>query len=153
MKHMIAAGSLLAAGWMMQAPERLPMKMGLWESTVTVTTKSPGTEIPTRVMKIRNCLTVDDYLQPLGPTQAQEKCPRTHQVWTANSFSMDVSCPSLGASGHAEIKWENGLSSHGTVHMDINTGTRSFASDTVVEGHFVSAACGATTPEKPQIVE
>jgi len=148
MKPLPFFGSTLIGVAMMQMPSTPPMKLGLWEETVTATTHIPGTAIPggeVQTMKMRLCVT------PVNPfTHVPKSCKLMNIVWTPQRYSLDLSCGTT--SGHMQIDFDTPETGHGTMHMDFGTGGAvKGTSDSKVDVHFVSSSCGTVTPSNPEI--
>ena len=150
MKPLPFFGSTLIGVAMMQMPSTPPMKMGLWEETVTATTHIPGTAIPggdVQTMKMRLCVT------PVNPfTQVVKGCKLTNLVWTPQRYALDLNCGTM--SGHIQIDFDTPETGHGSMHMDFDTGGKGTGtSDSTINVHFVSSSCGTVTPTNPEFIK
>jgi hypothetical protein len=150
----VAAGVLLAG---FQLPTTPPMKLGLWESSSTITMQMPGMQMPAmppRSVKVRVCLTAETWAKALSNNNGRmNNCTRTHESYSAGHYSVDVSCPEMNGTGHFEMAFSGQDSSHGTMHMDMSPQGRHMIADSVVDSHFVSSDCGSVTPDHPQMVQ
>jgi hypothetical protein len=156
MRILLSVGSALVGGTLLfQMPATPPMKMGLWESVSTTKMSGmdmpQGMSMPNMTVKVRACMTPESYAKNLTASQRQTDCVRSHEVWTAKSFSLDISCKSGSATGHYEVTFDSPGSSHTVSHMTMNSGGHPMQMDMTSESHFVSSDCGAVTPDKPQI--
>ena len=163
MKVMTIAGSVVLLAGFFQMPSTPPMKMGLWEMTSTTTMTIPGmnTNMPARATKVRMCHTPESWANNLMPqtgrpgaqSNGQSDCVMSNQSFTGHTFSVDISCPKSGTKGHMTTTWDGSDSSHGTTHMEINSGGRSMTMDGTSTSRFVSSDCGAVKPGSAVVVQ
>ena len=137
----------------LQLPTTPPMKLGLWESSTTMTMKMPGMDMPPRTFKSRSCATAESWAKMLGSSQRTDACQRTNESFSGGHYTFDMSCPSMNGKGHADFDLSDSTATHGTVHMDMSPGGRQATSDLVVEGRFISADCGSVVPGKPELLQ
>ncbi|MGA8938894.1 MAG: DUF3617 family protein [Acidobacteriaceae bacterium] len=151
MKAWMVLGSLVLAGLPVGAP---PMKMGLWEASMTTSITRDGTATQAQVMKVRACYTAETYAAAFGSPMggAASRCTKWGDTWTSNSYTADYSCPSANGSVHVAMVWSDKESGSGSVHMVVNPSGHSVTIDTKIASHFVSADCGAVKPGAPQIM-
>lgn len=137
----------------LQLPSTPPIKLGLWESNTTMTMKMPGMAMPQQTYKSRACVTADSWAKTLGSTQRMDVCTRTNESYAGGHFTFDITCPGANGKGHADFDLTGTTSTRGTIHMELMPGRGPATSDTVVEGHFVSADCGSVVPGRPVAVQ
>jgi hypothetical protein len=158
MKMLLLAAPVLLGGAfaLFQMPATPPMRMGLWETEAV--TKMAMPDMPAgmpamgpRTTKVRSCMTPETYQKYLGASASQKDCVRSNEVWSAHSYKFDIACNSGRMAGHAEIFFDSKEASHGVTHMEMK-GPRSMTVDATTTTKFISADCGAVSPEKPEIV-
>ncbi len=157
MKTLLMVGSGLIGGALMfQLPATPPMKMGLWETTSSMTMSGaqmpPGMAGAGQTMKARQCFTPETWAKALGASQRQQSCTRTHEVYTSNHYAFDLSCPNSGTTGHFDMTFDSKESGHATLHMSMNNNGNEMNVDSTIESHFISSDCGNVSPDRPQIV-
>jgi Protein of unknown function (DUF3617) len=157
MKTLLYVGSALIGGaLMLQMPATPPMRMGLWETTSNFTMTGvqmpPGMATGNQTVKARQCFTPETWAKALGASQRQQSCTRSNEVYGANHYSFDVSCPNSGTTGHFDMTFESKESGHATLHMDMNNNGHAMSMNSTIESHFVSADCGNVSPDRPQMV-
>jgi len=151
MKIMLKPAITLLAATMLQAPARLPIKMGLWESSGAFKVKHPDGSEKTVNRVMRNCATPESWLKQMGPT-APGACPKVNEVWTKDSYSFDTACTGKPKTASVSVHFDSLESYHGS--LDIFTlpdGTPS-SMHHEFESHWVSDACGDVSPEHPVLV-
>jgi hypothetical protein len=156
MKMLVVVGaSMLAA--MFQMPATPPVKMGLWESSVAM--KMSGADLPpgmagmaNRTTVVRSCYTPESYAKAMANSQ-QGSCKRTNEVWSAKSWTFDMSCRSGQTSGHFEMFFDDKENAHGSMHMTMNAGAHAMQTDSTMTMHYLGADCGSVTADKPVIVK
>ena len=157
MNILLAHGVAILSAALLQMPAKPPMKMGLWESTTTMTMKMPDMPnmpggVP-RTTKVRSCMTPENYAKNFYNSQQQKDCTRTNETWSGGKYTVDISCPAMNSKGHLEMNVSSMESGHGTMHMDMSPGGRSMSMDMTIDTHFVSADCGSVSPDKPEIIK
>ncbi len=152
----VVGASMLAA--MFQMPAAPPVKMGLWESSVT--SKMSGEGLPpqmatmgNRITKVHSCYTPESYAKAMANNQQQKDCVRSNEVWTPKSWSFDMSCRSGQSTGHFVMNFDDGENAHGSMQLNMNAGGRAMQMDSTMNMHYLGADCGKVTPDKPEIVK
>lgn len=126
-----------------------PMKMGLWESTSTVTmTGIQMPNMPPRTIKMKRCVTQETWASNFQ-NRADSACQRSNESFTEHHYSADFSCASGNATGHVDMDFPSSESGHGKVHMEITAGEHHIVSDSSIEMHFVGDSCGSVQPGHP----
>jgi hypothetical protein len=156
---LLVATAMLAAG-MGRPLDAPPIKMGLWESTATMTMKMQGSNSPMpgmgapRAFKVHTCYTAESWAKMLANTQRQgADCVRSNEALSPKGYSVDVSCAKSNTTGHFQWTFDDPENAHATVHMDSNPGGHAMTSDMTIATHFLSSDCGSVTPDKPQMVQ
>ena len=130
-----------------QAP---PVKMGLWEKTLTLTGGPRGT----MTLKAKNCITPDTWQEMVtNSTKPQPGCT-INKAKTAKGYSFSGSCTISGGTtmeikGSSSINDEEHITSDS--HSTITRGGKITQSDTHSTSQFVSANCGAVKPGEPEV--
>jgi hypothetical protein len=158
MKLLIAkaglAGGVLLSG-LFQFPSTPPMKLGLWETTSTMSMQMPGMNAPPqppRTVKARVCVTAETWARSFGNNDRVANCTRSNESYGAKHYSFDISCPATNSSGHFEMEFSSEDSGHGKLHIDMSPNGHHAILDNVMDSHFVSSDCGGLAPGKPQVV-
>ncbi len=167
---LLAFCSLAAAAARAQdLPATPPVKMGLWESTVT--SKIGGLTIPPDVaarleamgrpvpgstphtVVTQSCMTKEEWAKSIERLNNNEaKCAYTNRTFTAQKFSFDMSCASEHGgvfSGHFEMLVDDDEHTHGTVHMKSEAAGpngQTMTIDTTLASHYLAADCGDVKP-------
>jgi hypothetical protein len=152
-----AAATLLGAMWMqplassMQTlPSTPPIKMGLWESTSTMTMTMPGKQMSPMTLTARSCYTAATWTGAFG-SDAKEGCTRSKETWANRKYSFDMSCPSKGAKGHIEVVFPTDGAGHGTAHIELDGSGQHMVMDRTFDLRFVRSDCGSVTPDSPVV--
>ena len=145
---MIVSPALLLLSVLLQAPSEPPMKMGLWETTLNVTMTTPDGSARTMTHVLRSCTTRDTWQAHLGPTSA-EACPKTHEVWTKDSYSFDIACPGQPKDASVSVHF----TTMEEQHIVVDT-YRTPSGDPVKQhldgmSHWTGADCGDVSPDRP----
>jgi len=156
-------------------PSNPPIKMGLWESSVTSTIsgltlppdivaklQAMGRPVPggTHTLVSQGCMTPDEWTKAMERMNSsnQSKCTYTNRTITAQKISFDMSCTSERGSaftGHFEMIIDDDQHSHGTAHMKGEGGPNGqpMTIDTTLSSHFVAADCGDVKPGDAKIIK
>lgn len=155
MKLVLAVAPSLVALLFQTMSGKPPMKMGLWETTSS--SQMSGADMPpgmagmgARTIKVRACVTPESYAKAFSNQSGD--CSRSHETWSGNTYSFDISCRQGATTGHFEMTFERENSGHGKIHLVINAGPRPMTMDSTMTSQYLSADCGAVTPDKPQII-
>lgn len=126
-------------------PETLPIKMGLWENTIT--TSQGQTE------KTRSCFTKESFQRSIANLPAN--CKVTNQVWKSQSYSSDVACNASGSEsrGHLEMQFPNTETQHSTITLTITAQGKTIPMTITTESHFISADCADLLPGQSREVQ
>lgn len=155
MTYLPVAGAWLLLGSFFQLPAAPPMKLGLWESTTSMTMNVPGMpggQRPPTMVHARSCVTAETWARTFTDSGRAGDCTRSNEKFVDGHLTFDMACPRIGGTGHGDMRFANG-SGHGTVHLDMNLGGHPVSSEMVIDSHFVDADCGSVVPGKPEIVK
>lgn len=163
----------IAAGAQSTTPP--PVKMGLWETTVTsqisgfqlppdviAKLKAMGRSVPggAHTVVTQGCLTPEEWRDQMEKMNqpANSDCTVTHRQVEARKFAFDISCNSehgMTVTGHWEIQATDEEHSHGSGHMTSDAAGpngRSFAMDSTFDSHFLKSDCGDVKPGNAKII-
>jgi len=125
-----------------QAP---PVKMGLWQKTMTMTGGPNGT----MTLNSKSCVTPESWQQMVQNSQKQRPGCDVKRSQNGNGYSYSGSCSTahgmkMTFSGTATIRDAEHIVSESHSTSTLNGKTRQ--SDIKAESHFVSASCGNIKP-------
>ena len=123
-----------------------PIKMGLWEATVTT---AMGTSL-----KTRTCMTAASYREQIA--HLPQGCALSNVVRTSTSMSGDVKCNlSNGASssGHIDAHFPDPSTVHSTISVTTTVQGHSMPITITTDSHFVGADCEDLEPGQSKIVQ
>lgn len=142
-------GLLASAAGMAQTPQKTPamppIRMGLWESTMT---NGPGAG-----HGARTCITPQSYEKALASMPAG--CTLSNQVRDAHHISADIECalPNVHETGHLDTEIPDPETTHTVINVNLQVqGGQSMPLTLKIDGHFVSADCGSLAPGKAEPV-
>jgi Protein of unknown function (DUF3617) len=153
-----------------------PIKMGLWETTVT--TQMSGFQLPPDVMEklkqmgrdvpgephtmvSQGCLTPDEWQKSIEAMNKprQSDCSVTKHGDDVRSLSFDVSCKMRNGgsiTGHWEMHVVDDEHGQGSGHMkgdQMGANGQSFSMDSTMDSHYLGADCGDVKPGEPKIIK
>jgi hypothetical protein len=138
------------------AAQEPPIKMGLWETSTTTTTKVPpqmpalasmgGTATDKRVA----CFSAGDWQRAMGLMKDGMGCTTTQRP-TAHGMSMDLMCKNDATNTVArmDVVFDAMVKMTSTMHSTMTApsmGKGEVTMDIKSESHFVSADCGEVKP-------
>jgi hypothetical protein len=129
------------------APATPPIKMGLWESTIT-------NSVATNTIKTRSCMTLQSYQESIP--HLPPGCTVTNKTQTATSITGDVSCTLQHGgttSGHIDVEMPDPATVRFTIKLMVNAQGRSVPITLTTDSHFVSATCGDIAPGQAKIIQ
>ncbi len=166
------AGTLAKA---QDLPATPPVKMGLWESSITSTIggitippdvaarlQAMGRPVPgitPHTTVTQSCMTKEEWAKSIEKWNNNEaKCTYTNRDFTSQKFSFDMSCASEHGgvfTGHFEMLVDDDEHTHGTAHMKGETGQagQPMTIDTTLSSHYLGADCGDIKPGDAKIVK
>jgi hypothetical protein len=159
-----------------ELPATPPVKMGLWESTVTSTIggltippdvaarlQAMGRSVPgsgPHTVVTQSCMTKDEWAKSIEKMNNNEsKCTYTNRSITSQKFSFDMSCASEHGgvfTGHFEMLVDDDEHTHGTAHMKSETSGpngQTMTIDTTLSAHYLAADCGDVKPGDAKVVK
>ncbi len=122
-----------------------PIKMGLWEASITSSTSTP--------MKTRSCMTQQSYQQQMAHVPAG--CTLTNLSRGSANMSGDVSCKSPNGaqgSGHFDAEFPDTSTINSTISITVNMQGRSMPITVKTQSHYIGPDCGDIKPGAAQIV-
>jgi len=159
-----------------QAPATPPVKVGLWQSTSTVTMS--GIQIPPEVVArlqamgrpvpggphttvLQSCLTAEKWQKMFGDMQQQrdQKCNLSNQQTSSVGMSADIACKSSdgrsSSTGHLEVTFVSTEKATGKAHMETTMASqpKPIVMDMNFESVFQGADCKGISPDSPQVVK
>lgn len=158
-----------------ELPATPPVKMGLWESTVTSTIggmtippdvaarlQAMGRPVPggPHTVVTRSCMTKEEWAKSIERmnNSNESKCTYTNRSFTSSKFSFDMSCASEHGgvfTGHFEMLVDDPEHTHGTAHMkgEMGPNANPMTIDTTLSGHYLGADCGDVKPGEGKTVK
>jgi len=132
------------AGAKVAAP---PIKMGLWEATVTNTlTQKP--------LKTRSCITPDSYEDAMA--HIPPGCTVSNKTQTSTSISGDLSCNLQHGgttTGHIDVEMPDATTVRSKIDLKVNVQGQSVPMTLTTDSHFVSADCGDIAPGQAKVIQ
>jgi hypothetical protein len=123
-----------------------PIKMGLWEATITT---AMGTSL-----KTRTCLTAESYREQLA--HLPEGCTLSNVQKTGTSMSGDVKCNlsnGVNSSGHIDVQFSDPSTVHSTIKVTTTAQGHSMPITITTDSHFVSADCEDLGPGQSKVMQ
>jgi hypothetical protein len=152
-----------------------PVKMGLWEVTVTQTVTGmqlppgaaekmkemgrPAPDAP-RTSVYQTCMTAEQWEKNMSEMTQNKNCTRTNVVQNAHQMSFDVACtsdrPGESSTGHMEMIYDSPEKAHGIMTMKIQQGDPQGTPMNVeikMDTHFLNSNCGDVKPGENKPIE
>jgi Protein of unknown function (DUF3617) len=158
-----------------QGPTAPPMKMGLWQSTSTMT--MTGMQIPPevaarmqamgrpvpggpRTVVTQSCLTPEKWQKTFGDMQQRQgqECHLSNQQVSSAGMSADIACKSQegrgSSTGRIEVTFTSAEKTNGKVHMEttIESQPKPIVSDVTFESVYQGADCKGISPDSPKVM-
>lgn len=153
-----------------------PVKMGLWESSITSTIggltippdvaarlQAMGRPVPgatPHTTVTQSCMTKEEWAKSIEKWNNNEaKCTYTNRNFTSQKFSFDMSCASEHGgvfTGHFEMLVDDDEHTHGTANMKSETtgpNGQSMTINTTLSSHYLAADCGDVKPGDAKVVK
>ena len=124
-----------------------PIKMGLWEGTVT-------NSLSTKTLKTRACVTPQSYQDAM--TRVPPGCTIANKKQTATSISGDLSCTLQHGgttTGHIDVETPNATTMTSTIQLNVTAQGQTVPMNMTTESHFVSADCGDLAAGQSKVVQ
>jgi Protein of unknown function (DUF3617) len=152
-----------------------PVKMGLWETTVT--TQMTGFQLPPDVVAklkamgrdapgephtvvTQGCLTPAEWQKDIEEMNKPHNsdCEVTKHGDDVRSLSFDISCKTHGGTiiGHWEMHVTNDEHGHGTGHMksdEAGPNGQAFVMDSTMDTRYLGADCGDVKPGDAKVIK
>ncbi|MHB1935969.1 MAG: DUF3617 domain-containing protein [Acidobacteriaceae bacterium] len=152
-----------------------PVKMGLWQTTVT--SSMSGIQLPPEVaarlqamgrplpmgqshtMITQSCVTREKWKDMFSNMQRNRDCQFTNQHQTSSSLSADMVCKSpdgkSGSNGHIEVNFPSSTKMHGKAHVatTVQSQPQPMVSDVSFDSVYQGADCKGISPDSPKIVQ
>jgi hypothetical protein len=142
----ILVGILLLSAAACAFGQTLPIKEGLWETTVL-------NDDGTTAMRSLDCFTQKGFAEMIVKTNSHPGCKVTTQNITSHGMAVDISCSKseMQTSVHSVVELADAQHMRGTVTMKMNY--KGKASDLITKstGRFVKSDCGNIKPGDPEI--
>ena len=129
--------------------QSLPVKEGLWESTVYDDDGTPS-------VRFLNCVTQQTFAEAIAKANTQPGCKVAGQNITGHGITIDLSCrrPDVETSVHQVVELVDSEHTRGTTTMKMIYKGKSSDSTTKSSGHFVKSDCGKLKlGDRPVIIE
>ena len=127
--------------------QSLPLKEGLWESTVYDDDGTPS-------MRFLNCVTQKNFAEATAKANTQPGCKVASQNITSHGMTIDISCSrrDVQTSAHQVVELVDSEHTRGTTTMKMVYKGKSGDSTTKSSSHFVKSDCGKLKPGDPPMI-
>ena len=124
--------------------QSLPLKKGLWESTVFNDDGTPS-------MRLLNCVTPQNFAEAIAKANTHPGCKVASQNITSHGMTIDISCSrrDIQTSVHQVVELVDSEHTRGTTTMKMVYKGKSSDSTTKSSSHFVKSDCGTLKPGDP----
>ena len=160
-----------------QGPATPPMKMGLWQSTSTVTMsgmqippdvaaklQAMGRQVPgaqPRTVVTQSCLTPEKWQKSFSDMQQRQgqECHLSNQQVSSAGMSADIACKSQdgrgSSTGRIEVTFTSAEKTNGKVHMETTVASqpKPMEMNMTFESVFQGADCKGISPDAPQVMK
>jgi len=153
-----------ADGWAAQKLQPLNVKLGLWETSVTVNSSGAPPIPPEALAKMspeqrarmeerlkgahsstqKSCLTKEKLEKGLAFEEKRQNCKRTIVSSSSTHMEMQFDCTTerMKISGTGKVDVENPESMKGTFHMTATSERGAMETTSNISGKWIGAACG-----------
>ena len=145
----ILLGTLFLCAAVCAFGQSLPLKEGLWESTVY------GDD-GTTSMRFLNCVTQKNFAETIAKANTKPGCKVAGQNITSHGMTIDVFCsrPNVETTAHQVVELVDSEHTRSTTTMKMVYEGKSGDSTTKSSSHFVKSDCGKLKPgDRPVIIE
>ena len=127
--------------------QSLPLKEGLWESTVYDDDGTPS-------MRFLNCVTQKNFAEAIAKANTRPGCKVASQNITSHGMTIDISCSrrDVQTSAHQVVELVDSEHTRGTTTMKMVYKGKSGDSTTKSSSHFVKSECGKLKPGDPPMI-
>jgi Protein of unknown function (DUF3617) len=135
----------------------MPIKPGLWESTVTMDMGMPGGAKPmTRQVCYSASMTMDQYMNQLLKQTPGIQCTMSNRIATAHGVTLDQTCVgtvaggTMKTSGHIVLEFPDSehvsAKTHSTMSGTMQGKPMDMTMDMTSSAKFISSDCGNVKP-------
>ena len=124
-----------------------PIKMGLWEATVT-------NSLTPKPLKTRSCITPESYQDAMA--HIPPGCTITNKIQTATSITGDISCTLQHGgttTGHVDVEMPDPTTVRSKIDLSVNVQGQSMPMTLTTDSHFVGADCGDIAPGQGKVIQ
>jgi hypothetical protein len=147
-----------------QTPAPPPMKMGLWQTEVSVQMNGMpnGAGVPPRTITTQSCMTPDTWKDSLQNAQNRQhnpaaNCTTSNVQQDSHHYSADMVCS--GNQGftttiHVDMQFDSDESMHGTTAATFGGGgaAQGMSMNSTIKSKFLSSDCGDVKPGRGKMV-
>jgi hypothetical protein len=141
-----------------------PMKMGLWQTEVSVEMSAmpDGASVPPRIVTTQTCMTPDTWKNSISNAQnrmrnASLNCTTSNVEQDSHHYTADVQC--TGQQGftttvHVDVQFDSDESMHGTTNTTMTGGNAqmNMTVNSTLKSKFLSSDCGDVKPGQGKMV-
>lgn len=141
-----------------------PMKMGLWQSDVTVQMNGMpnGVTMPPRTITSQSCMTPDTWKDSLRNMQNRQRnmpsnCTTSNVQQDGHHYTADIQCSAqqgFTTAIHVDMQFDSDESMHGTTSATMSGGNAppGMSMNSTIKSKFMSADCGDVKPGQGKMV-
>jgi hypothetical protein len=141
-----------------------PMKMGLWQSDVSVQMSGMpnGASMPPRTLTSQTCMTPDTWKDSLRSMQNRRpnspvNCTTSNVEQDGHHYTADVQCTAqqgFTTSVHVDMQFDSDESMHGTTTMNMGgpNAPSGMQMTSTVKSKFLSSDCGDIKPGQGKMI-
>lgn len=168
----VLAGSVFGLAQNAGAPAPPPVKMGLWQNTITNTMtgiqlppdvvaklQAMGRPVPgaaPRTIVTQSCMTAESWQKSMTDMQQKQNCQITNLHQSATAMSGDMACttPEGSSKGHMEATFPSMEKMNGKMHMEVTTSRQPqpIVVDSTFESVYQGADCKGISPDAAKVV-
>jgi Protein of unknown function (DUF3617) len=172
---LVMAMLVVPAAMVAQAPQAPPVKMGLWQSTMTSTMS--GMQIPPdvaaklqamgrpvpgaqpRTTVTQSCLTQEKWQKSFTDMQQDKNCQISNLHQSSSGMSGDIACKSEDGSrsstGHLDVTFVSEEKSTGKVHLEVMSSRQPqpITMNMTFESVYQGSDCKGISPDSPKVVK
>lgn len=160
----LCTAGLLAASVVAQSPEAPPIKMGLWQTEVSMEMPNmpnmPGGHMGNHTTVTQSCITPETWKKDFANFQHGSHgadCKITNQQQGPRSLTVDETCSDSAytTTVHFEASFDSDGQMHGhaKVHMAGTAFPNGMDMNMTMSSKFVSPACGDVQPDHPKMIQ
>ena len=166
----------LSGAALAQTPTPPPVKIGLWQTTNTITVsgiqmppdvaarlQAMGRPLPTaqpRTVVTQSCLTTEKWKNIFTDMQRDHDCHFTNLHQTSDSMSADMACTSgdsrMGAHsiGHIDVSFSGTEKMHGKAHIEtiVQSQAQPILMDMSFDSAYQGSDCQGISPDSAKVI-